>query len=96
VRALYFADLTSLLTVQKQWITGLSFFFSSGAVATLVAKGPAWIPIVLSSLVAMITPWAIAVNLDASELAETDAPYDPVRIARWQDHVFLQYHLVSA
>jgi len=30
-RALYFGDLASRYTHQKQWITGLSFFFASGA-----------------------------------------------------------------
>ena len=29
-RALYFGDLTSRYTAQKQWITGVSFFLSSG------------------------------------------------------------------
>ena len=47
VRSLYFGDLASLYTTQKQWITGASFFLSSGAAALLIAKLPVWIPIAL-------------------------------------------------
>jgi hypothetical protein len=65
VRSLYFGDLSSLFTQRKQWITGLSFFLSSGAAATLIAKMPLWFPILLSTIVAVITAYAVAVNLDA-------------------------------
>ena len=34
-RSLYFGDLASRYTRHKQWITGVSFFFSSGAAATI-------------------------------------------------------------
>lgn len=37
-RALYFGDLTSRYTRRKHWITGLSFFLSCGAAATVIAK----------------------------------------------------------
>lgn len=132
-RALYFADLANLYTRQKQWITGASFFFSSGAAATVLAKSPAIVPIALSVAVALVTAYSIAVNLDSkirtmaklhfawtqiadgykrlwnhtyaddaeseledlqrreaefSELASTDAPNDPKRMERWEDHVF--------
>jgi hypothetical protein len=30
-----------------------------------------------------------------SELAATDAPYDPKRLDRWQQHVFQMYHLLA-
>ena len=63
-RALYFGDLASRYTRQKQWITGLSFFFSSGAAATLIGNAPAWVPIVLSLTVAGVTAYSMAVNLD--------------------------------
>lgn len=66
VRSLYFADLANVLSTRKQWITGLSFFLSSGAAATLIGKGPVWVPIVLSTFVAVITAYSVAVNLDAS------------------------------
>ena len=139
VRALYFADWANTYSTRKQWITGLSFFFSSGAVVTLAAKGPIWVPILLTGIIAVTTAYSVAVGLDAkvrtmaklhyswnqlsadyarlwnqtyredaisvlddlvrreqalSELAATDAPYDSTRLARWQDHVFQQYHLV--
>jgi hypothetical protein len=64
VRSLYFGDLASVYTLRKQWITGLSFFLSSGAAATLIAKLPVWVPIALSMIVALITAYAVAVNLD--------------------------------
>jgi hypothetical protein len=132
-RSLYFADLTNFYTLQKQWITGASFFLSTGAAATLIAKSPDLVPIALSVLVAVTTAYSIAVNLDSkirtmaklqsawsriaddykrlwnhtyaddaeseledlqrreaefSELASTDAPNDPKRMERWEDHVF--------
>ena len=65
VRSLYFGDLASVYSLRKQWITGLSFFFSSGAAATLIAKLPVWFPIALSMIVAIITAYAVAVNLDS-------------------------------
>jgi hypothetical protein len=65
VRALYFGDLASDYARRKQWITGLSFFLSSGAAATLIAKLPLWVPIALSIIVAVITAYAVAVNLDS-------------------------------
>src|ERR1700681_682290 len=63
-RALYFGDLAYRYTHQKQWITGLSFFFASGAAATLIGKAPAFVPIVLSLAVAAMTAYSIAVGLD--------------------------------
>ncbi len=63
-RSLYFVDLASRYTRQKQWITGISFFLSSGAAATIVGKSPAWIPLVLALIVAASTAYAMAVNLD--------------------------------
>jgi hypothetical protein len=63
-RSLYFGDLASQYTRQKQWITGISFFLSSGAAATIVGKAPPWVPIALSLIVAAVTAYAMAVNLD--------------------------------
>lgn len=65
IRSLYFGDLASHYSLQKQWITGLSFFLSSGAAATLIGKLPVAFPIVLSLLVAVISAYAVAVNLDS-------------------------------
>jgi hypothetical protein len=63
-RSLYFGDLTTRFTRQKQWITGLSFFLSSGAAATLISKAPDSVPLVLAVATAVITAYAMAVNLD--------------------------------
>lgn len=65
VRSLYFGDLASRYSIQKQWITGLSFFLSSSAAATLLGKLPLWCPIALSLLVALISAYAVAANLDS-------------------------------
>jgi hypothetical protein len=141
IRSLYFGDLASIYATRKQWITGLSFFLSSGAAATLIGRLPLWCPIALSTIVALITAYSVAVNLDSkvrtmsklhfswsqigneydrlwnhtymdeagadlgdlqrrerelSELATTEAPNDPKRMARWQDQVFRMYHLEVA
>jgi hypothetical protein len=63
-RSLYFGDLASRYTLQKQWITGVSFFLSSGAAATIIAKSPEWISAVLAVGVAVATAYSMAVNLD--------------------------------
>ena len=63
-RSLYFGDLASRYTRQKQWITGVSFFFSSGAAATIIGRAPTWVPVVLALTVAAATAYSIAVNLD--------------------------------
>jgi hypothetical protein len=63
-RSLYFGDLASRYTRQKQWITGLSFFFASGAASTLLGKAPEFIPVILSLAVAGMTAYSIAVGLD--------------------------------
>jgi len=65
VRGLYFGDLASDYTRRKQLITGLSFFLSSGAAATLIARMPVWLPITSSVTVAILNAYAVAVNLDA-------------------------------
>jgi hypothetical protein len=63
-RSLYFGDLTTRYTRRKQLITGLSFFLSSGAAATVIAKTPSWVPVALALSSAAITAYAMAVNLD--------------------------------
>lgn len=64
VRSLYFANLASRYTKRKQIITGISFFLSSGAAATLVARLPSWVPILLSLVVALATAYSISIGLD--------------------------------
>lgn len=64
VRSLYFADLASRYTQRKQIITGMSFLLSSGAAATLAARTSFWVPLVMSSISAVMTAYSIAVGLD--------------------------------
>jgi len=66
VRSLYFADLANRYTRRKQIITGLTFFLSSGAAATIIAKAPSWVPLVLALVVAVATAYSMAVSLDRS------------------------------
>jgi hypothetical protein len=63
-RSLYFGDLASRYSRRKQWITGASFFLSSGAAATVLAKSPDLVPIGLAILVALTNAYSMAVNLD--------------------------------
>lgn len=64
VRSLYFANLASRYTKRKQIITGISFFLSSGAAATLIAKVPSCVPLLLSLAVAVAQAYSISVSLD--------------------------------
>jgi hypothetical protein len=64
VRSLYFGELTSRYTTLRQIITGASLFLSSGAAATIAAKTPSYIPIILASVTAVLSAYAIAVGLD--------------------------------
>jgi hypothetical protein len=66
VRALYFADLASSYTTQKQWITGSSFFLASGAAAALVAKSPSWVPLVLACITAVLSAYTVARGMDGA------------------------------
>jgi hypothetical protein len=63
-RSLYFADLASRYTRQKQWITGISFFLASAAAASLVGKLPQWVPLATATAVALANAYSIAVGLD--------------------------------
>lgn len=63
-RSLYFADLASRYTHRKQLITGMTFFLSSGAAATLIGKLPQWVPLVLATAVALLSAYSMAVGLD--------------------------------
>ncbi len=63
-RSLYFGDLAARYTHRKQWITGGSFFLSSGTAATIIANAPNWVPMILALLVAGATAYSMAVNLD--------------------------------
>ena len=84
-RAMYISDLASEYARYKQWITGLTFFLSSGAAATIIGKGPTWIPVVLALATAAMSAYAIATGLDrkistlatlSSSWREIGAAYD--------------------
>ena len=64
VRSLYFAELAESYTKRKQLITGLSFFLSAGAAATLVAKSPDFITIGMTVISALANAYSIATGLD--------------------------------
>ncbi len=68
IRSLYFADLTTEYAKRKQFITFLNFFLASGAAATLIGKAPAWVAIVLSTLSALCSAYAVATGLDGKIL----------------------------
>ena len=64
VCAMYFGDLTVTYSKRKQFLTGVSFFLSSGAAASVIGKAPAWVPVVTASISALATAYSIAVGLD--------------------------------
>jgi len=69
VRAFYFGDLAARYIRQKQIITGVSFFLSSGAAATLIARSPSLIPVILSIIAAVLSAYSISSNLDKRALS---------------------------
>ena len=93
-RTLYFAELASNYTRQKQWISGVSFFLASGAAATLIGKAPAWLPILLSVVTALLSAYSIARGLDGAtrtmgkfqfSWSELAAGYESVWNTTWAD-----------
>ena len=59
IRSLYFGELAARYSRHKQIITGVSFFFSSAAAASLIGKLDPTIPIVLSVIVAVLSACSI-------------------------------------
>jgi hypothetical protein len=82
-RALYFSDLATKYSQQKQWITGLSFFLSSGAAATIIGKAPAWVPAAMALITAALTAYSIATALDrtASTMAKLGSTWREIASA---------------
>lgn len=80
VRGLYFGDLATRFTRRKQGITGLTFFLTSGAAATAIAKLPPWVTIVLTLIAAALNAYAIAVALDGkiANLAKLHATWTEI------------------
>ena len=59
VRSMYFGELASCHTKRKQIISGLLFFFSSGAAASLAAK-MYWLPLIFAVAAAVLGAYSIA------------------------------------
>jgi len=76
VRSFYFGELASRYTTYKQVITGISFFLSSGAAAAIIAKAPAWVPVLSASIVAILTAYSMAVGLDRRASAMSKLHYE--------------------
>ena len=104
VRALYFGDLANYYTRWKQWITGGSFFLSSGAAATVIAKAPTFVPVGMSAVVALAQALAIAWNLDSAirtmatlnkGWSEIAAGYERVYSDPYTDQSEISYHQIG-
>jgi len=105
VRALYFGELASRYTVQKQWISGLSFFLASSAAATIVAKSPVWLPIFLACITAVLSAYSIARGLDGATRTmskfqfawgELAAGYEALWNSTWQEDAGTRLALLVA
>jgi hypothetical protein len=68
VRSLYFADLAARFAWRKRAIMGFSFLLSSGAAATLAAKMPDVIPLIMAGVTALLTAYSIASGIDKAAL----------------------------
>jgi hypothetical protein len=88
VRSLYFAELASRCTRRKQIITGATFFLSSGAAATLIAKMPPCVPLVLSLIVAIVSAYSIAVGLDSRIKTLTKLHYQWNHLSADYEHLW--------
>jgi hypothetical protein len=87
-RALYFANLASKYNRYKQIITGVSFFLSSGAAATLIAQLPSWVPILLSLIVAVVTAYSMAIGLDHRIATLTKLHYEWNQLSAEYEHLW--------
>ena len=87
-RSLYFADLANRYSGRKQVITFVTFFLSSGAAATLVGKAPAWVPLVLSVMVAALAAYSVALDLERLVRTMAKLHYSWSRIATDYDRLW--------
>jgi hypothetical protein len=90
VRSLYFGDLAARYIKRKQIITGLTFFLSSGAAATVAAQTARAVPLVLSAIAAALSAYSIAVSLDrkAATMAKLHSAWSQLHT----DYDRLWYH----
>jgi len=82
VRSLYFGDLANRYSRIKQAITAVSFFLSSGAAATVIAKAPLWVPVLQSAIVALVTAYSIGVGLErrATTMAKLHSVWNQIAV----------------
>ena len=95
VRSLYFGDLAATYTKRKQFIAGATFFLSSGAAASLWATRADiahWAPLVMSLIVAVLSAYSMAVNLDrkAVTMANLHAAWN--HLADDYEHLWHHWH----
>jgi len=88
VRSLYFADIAGRYANRKQIITFVTFFLSSGATATLIAKAPSWMPLALSAVGALLAAYSLAVSLERVVGTMAKLHYSWNQIATEYDHLW--------
>ena len=96
VRSLYFGDLAARYTKRKQMIVAASFFLSSGAAASLWATMPAWVPLTMAIIVALLTGYSIAVNLDKAALTMANLHGEWNRLSNDYEHLWNRWYADDA
>ena len=96
VRSLYFGDLAARYTKRKQTIVAASFFLSSGAAASLWATMPAWVPLTMAIIVALLTGYSIAVNLDKAALTMANLHGEWNRLSNDYEHLWNRWYADDA
>jgi hypothetical protein len=92
VRSLYFAELASRYTRHKQWIGGMSLFFSSAAAATFATGIDPRVPTVAATVVAAGTAYSLAVGLDRKVLTMAKLHGQWNRIAHDYEHLWNHWY----
>jgi hypothetical protein len=61
-------------------MVGVSFFLSSGAAATVIAKAPPWIPVILAIISALAAAYSFAIDMETriSTLAELHVRWNTI------------------
>lgn len=96
VRSYYYGDLASQYTRRKQYITGISFFLASGAAATVAAKFPPVVPIILSLIVAILAAYSLGVGLDRCIRTLSKLHSDWNRLSSEYEHLWFHWQDADA
>lgn len=96
VRSLYFGELASRYSKQKQWITFVTLFLSSGAAGSLLAKLTFWVPFFLSTFVAVLTAYTVAINLDLTIRSMAKCHYSWNELAHAYERLWDNVHAEDA